>query len=75
MQEFDLNLVYEKYKQYLVFMELISDFPMLDEDIVYEDSFVDEHIFFISFMDPWYGYIIIYLRTMKFSFHISRDER
>ena len=45
----------------LVFVELMSNFPSLDEDELHKDSFVDEPIFLISSVDPWYGDIIIYL--------------
>ena len=37
--------------------------------------FIDEHIFLISTLDPWYGDIIIYLQTLKVPTHLSRDER
>ena len=43
--------------------------------MVCEDTFVDEHIFLISNLDPWYGDIIIYLQTLKTPIHLSRDER
>jgi hypothetical protein len=36
---------------------------------------VDEHIFPISSLDPWYGDILIYLQTLKFPQHLSRDDR
>ena len=65
-----------KSKKSLIIFELISYFPNLDEEEVYhEDSFVDEHIFFISTMDPWYGDIIGYLlQTLKVPAHLSWDE-
>ena len=53
LQEFDLEFISEKSKKSLIFAELISYFPNLEEEEVYEDSFVDEHIFLISTMDPW----------------------
>ena len=37
--------------------------------------FIDEHIFLISNLDPWYGDIIIYLQTLKVPTHLSWDER
>ena len=43
--------------------------------MVCEDTFIDEHIFLISTLDPWYGYIIIYLQTLKVPTHLSFDER
>ena len=60
LQYFDLEFVSANSKKSLIFVELISDFPSLDEGEVHEDLFVDEHIFFISTLDPWYGDIIVY---------------
>ena len=75
MQEFDLEFVSAKSKKSLIFVELISNFPSVEEEEGYEDMFVDEHIFLISTLDPWYGDIIIYLQTLKVPTHLSRDER
>ena len=47
----------------------------MEEDEVYEDMFVDEHIFLISTLDPWYGDIIVYVQMLKVPTHLSRDER
>ena len=75
LQEFDLNFVLEKSKKSLIFAELISDFPNLDEEEVHEDSLIDEHTFLISTMDPRYGDTIVYLQTLKVLTHLLRDER
>jgi hypothetical protein len=75
LQEFDLDFTLEKSKKSLVFTELVSDFPRLDEDVIHVDSFVDEHIFLVSLSDPWYGDIVLYLQTLKFAQHLSRDDR
>ena len=56
-------------------MELISNFPREEEEEVCEDTFVDENIFLISTLDPWYKDIIIYLQTLKVPNHLSWDER
>jgi hypothetical protein len=64
-QEFDLDFAFVKSNKSLVFAELMSDFPRLDEDIFHDDSFTDEHIFLISSSYPWYEYILIYLQIMK----------
>ena len=53
----------------------MSDHPSLDEDEIHEGSFVDEHIFLILTVDPWYGDIIIYFQTFKVPPHLSWDER
>ena len=65
LQEFDLEFVSAKSNKSLIFTELISDFPSKAEELVCEDTFVDEHIFLISTLDPWYGNIIIYLQTLR----------
>ena len=75
LQEFDLEFVSPKSKKSLIFAQLISDFPSVEEEEVYEDTFFDEHIFLISTLDPWYGDIIIYLQTLKVPTHFSRDAR
>lgn len=74
LQEFNLEFLSAKSKKSLVFLELISELPC-EEDIVYEESFPDEHLFLISSQDPWYGDIIIYLQTLKFPPTSSKDER
>ena len=43
--------------------------------MVCEYTFIDEHIFLISTLDPWYGDIIIYLQTLKVHTHLSWDEQ
>ena len=75
LQEFDLELVLAKSKKSLIFVELMSDFPNLDEGEVLNDSLIDENIFLISIAEPWYGDIISYLQTLKVPTHLSRDER
>ena len=53
----------------------MSYFPSLDEYEVHEYSFVDEKIFLILNIHPWYGDIMIYLHTLKVPPHLSWDER
>ena len=52
LQESDLEFVSAKWKKSLIFAELIFNFPNLEEEDIYEDSFIDENIFLISTMDP-----------------------
>ena len=75
LQEFDLEFVSAKLKKSLIFAELISDFLSEDEELVCEDTFVDEHVFLISTSDPWYGYIIVYMQTQRTPTHLSRYDR
>ena len=70
-QEFYLEFVLVKSKKLLIFAELISYFPSLEEEEVYEDTFVDEHIFLISSLDPWYRDIIVYFQMLKVPTHLS----
>ena len=55
LKEFDLEFVSAKSKKSLIFAELILDFTSKAEELVCEDTFIDEHIFLISTLDPWYG--------------------
>ena len=58
LEEFDLEVVSVKLKKSLIFAELILDFPSVEEQEVYKDTFFDENIFIISTLDPWgYHYI------------------
>jgi hypothetical protein len=75
LQEFDLDFASTKSKKSQVFAELITDFPRLYEDVIHVDSFIDEHTFLVSSSDPWYGDIVLYLQTLKFAQHLSRDDR
>ena len=75
LQEFDLEFVLAKSNKSLIFAKLISYFPSEAKELVCEDTFIDEHIFLISNLDPWYGDIIIYLQTLKVPTHLSWDER
>ena len=61
LQEFDLDFQSTKSNKSLVFAELIAEFLVEEDVAIEEDSFPDEHIFFISTSDPWYGDIVIYL--------------
>ena len=61
LQEFDLYFQSAKSKKSLVFAKLIAKFPVEEDVAIKEHSFPDEHIFFISTYDPWYGDILVYL--------------
>ena len=61
LQEFDLDFQSTKSKKYLVFAELITEFPVEKDVAIEEDSFPDEHIFLISTYDPWYRDILVYI--------------
>jgi hypothetical protein len=75
LQEFDLDFRSAKVKKSLVFTELLLDFPKNSEDISYDESLVDDHLFLIAFSDLWYGTIIVYLQTKKFPPDVSHEEQ
>ena len=66
LQEFDLYFTFVKSKKSLFFAELIFVFPRLEKDVIHVDSFEDEHIFLVSSSYTWYGYIVLYIQTLKF---------
>jgi hypothetical protein len=61
LQEFDLAFVSVKSKNSMVFVELISELPVESGDISTEESAINEDIFIVTSLDPWYGYILVYL--------------
>jgi len=74
-QEFDLKFVKSKAKKLLVFAELICNLPHTDDNTNPNDSLPDESLFLISTSNPWYGDILLYLQTQRFSleFHVMND--
>jgi len=75
LQEFDLEFEKSKFKKSLVFAELMCDFPRTDTETMAEEPIADESLFLNSTSYPWYGDIIVYLRTQSFWPEISRSER
>ena len=74
LQEIDLEFAKATSKKLLVFVELICDLPCALMDTEPNDSFLDEFMFLISTIDPWYGYLIIYLQTQIFHPNITCDD-
>lgn len=60
-QEFDWEFRLAKVKKSLVFTELLSHFPRNSEDVSYDESLVDDHLFLSDSFDLWYRDIIVYL--------------
>ena len=75
LQEFDLEFRSAKAKKSLVFTKLLSYFQKNSEDISYDETLMDDHLFLISSSDLWYGTIIVYLQTKKFPSDVSHEER
>ena len=75
LQDFDLEFEKSKSKKSLVFVELMCDFPNTETETMVEHLIVDESLFLIITLDPWYGDIIIYLQTQNFQPELSRSQR
>ena len=75
LQEFDLEFRLANAKKLLVFADLLLELPKNSEDISYDESLVDNHLFLIASSDLWYGTIIVYLQTTKFPSNVSHEER
>ena len=75
LQDFDLEFRLAKAKKSLILTELLSNLRKNNEDISYDESPVDDHLFLIASYDLWYGTIIVYLQTTKFPSDVSREER
>ena len=74
LQEFDWEFRSAKAKKLLVFTELLSDLPRNGEEVSYDESLVDDHLFLIDSSKLWYGTIIVYLQTTKFPSDVTREE-
>jgi hypothetical protein len=75
LEEYDIEFSTCKSKKVLVLAKLITNFPSNAKASPVNTDFPEEHLFFIPFDDPWYGNLLIYLRTQKFGSHISQDNR
>jgi hypothetical protein len=74
LQEFYLDFISAKSKKSLVFTELISELRVESGDVL-EESPIRGDMFFITYSNPWYGDILIYLQNLKCPTTASRDER
>ena len=74
LQEFDWDFRLAKAKKSLVFTELLLDLLGNSEEVSYDESLVDDHLFLIDSSDLWYGSIIVYLQTTKFPSNVSKEE-
>ena len=62
-----------KSKKSLVFVELLCSLPSPSAPSLLEDHILDETLFLISTLDPWYGDIIVYLQMSSFGPTVSKD--
>ena len=75
LQEFDLEFVSPKSTKALALATLMTDLPPLTTSSPPKDDLPDDFLFVISTEDPWYGDILLYLRTQKFAMHLNYEDR
>ena len=75
LQELDLEFVSPKITKALMLAMLMIDFPPLTTSPPPKDDLFDDFLFVISMEDPWYGGILLYLRTQNFASHLSHEDR
>jgi len=74
LQEFDLDFSSAKSNKYLVFVDLISKLSIESGNDLPEELVINDDLFFIASSDPWSGYILMYLHTLKCPPSTSSDE-
>jgi hypothetical protein len=61
IQEYDFEFSTPNRKKSLTLIEFITTFPSDTTHILVNSDFPDEHLFYISSNDPWYGDLLIYI--------------
>lgn len=62
-------------KKYLLFIDLILDLPRIDQDEPSEEGILNNFLFLMSSLDPWYRNILVYLQTMWYPRNFSHEEQ
>jgi hypothetical protein len=63
-----------KCKKSLLFVELISELLVESGNNFPENSLINGDLFLIASSDPWYGYMLVYIHTLKCPSSASRDK-
>ena len=74
LQEFDITFV-DRLGTENVVVDFLSWLNNSDDDILVEDSFLDEHLFAVSSFSPWYDDISNYLVAGRLPSHLSKQEK
>jgi hypothetical protein len=61
LQEYDLDFSTPKSKKALVLAELVTTLPSNTPSAPVNTDFPDEHLFYITSDDPWFGDLLVYL--------------
>jgi hypothetical protein len=75
LQKYDLEFSTPKSKKALILTKIVTALPSDTTSAPVNTDFLDEHLFYITSDDPWYGDLLIYLQTQIFGNHLSRDDR
>ena len=78
LHEFDLEFEKSKSKKSLVFPELMCDFPNTETKTVLDHLIIDESLFLINTIDPWYVDISSFISKPKIfglNSHVHIDEK
>jgi hypothetical protein len=74
LQEFDITIKYRPGRENLV-PDFLSCIPKIDDSLIVEDQFLDEHMFSITTKPPWYTNVENYLAMGRLPTHLSSRER
>lgn len=74
LQQFDLVFAAAKAKNSLVFIELLSDLPIVDPNEIAHNPLLDEAVNLIDSTDPWYGDILVYLQVQWFRLELLSGD-
>ena len=75
LQQFDLTLIEKPRKENVVAIFLsILTLPASDEEMV-DDQLLDEHLFSISVLSPWFSNIANYMVVVRFPPNLSSKEK
>jgi hypothetical protein len=61
LQEYDLDFSTPKSNKALILAELVTTLPSNTTSAPVNIDFPDEHLFYITLDDPWYGDLLVYL--------------
>jgi hypothetical protein len=73
--KFDLIFSTPKAKKSLVFAELMAGLPRVSQPLQELEPLLDDFLFLMDTLDPWYGDILVYLQTQSFWSSSTKDDR
>ena len=75
LQDYELEFVTPKTTKALSLVQLMTELQSPYASSPPPVTLPYGHLFSISFNDPWYGDILVYLRNQNFSPHVSHDDQ